>query len=159
MSSVLELVDEKETVAWAAARGILSLKLNLKGNVGWPDRLFGYLGRSVFIEFKRRGADLARNQPERVYQLVRAGFTVGVYDDSSAAAHFLDATLLSKDWRQAHDRTGVCRLVLQARPREDDGCLYGRPLTTRDEIYPPGTRHFTSQADVHGLGKTAPGVR
>jgi hypothetical protein len=90
---IRELAVEGAVVKWAKARGILVLKLNLIGNTGWPDRLFLHEGRVVFIEFKRPGEKLRRNQPQRVAELRQRGFTVGVYDDISSAIAFLEATL------------------------------------------------------------------
>ena len=88
---------ETPTVRWARAKGIIVLKLNLIGNTGWPDRLFLYGGQVVFIEFKRPGGKLARNQPQRVATLRDAGFIVGVFDNADKAISFLDSTFFSKD--------------------------------------------------------------
>lgn len=128
MRNTREIQDvENPTVRWAKSRGILSLKLNLQGNTGWPDRLFLYLGYQVFIEFKAPGSDLERNQPERVDELVQRGFTVGVFDDHRIAIAFLEATLLSGYWRETYDSAGMCWIALQARPWKDVGYVYGVP--------------------------------
>lgn len=95
MRNRLERDIEAKVVRWAQAHGILVLKLNLIGNTGWPDRLFLHRGRVVFIEFKRPGDKLERNQPERVDELQRRGFTVGVVDNVTYGISFLDAALLS----------------------------------------------------------------
>lgn len=51
----LEIDTEKKVVAWAKEVGITSIKLELKHDVGWPDRMFLIPGgRPLFIEFKRR---------------------------------------------------------------------------------------------------------
>jgi hypothetical protein len=127
MRNKLERDVEAKAVAWATAQGILVLKLNLIGNTGWPDRVFLHRGRQVYIEFKRPGDDLERNQPERIEELVKQGFTVGVFDDARTAASFLGATLLSESWRQANDQSGVCWVALQARSWQDQRGLYGVP--------------------------------
>lgn len=95
--AVLERDVERPVVRWAQAHGIIVLKLNLIGNTGWPDRLFLYRGQTVFIEFKRPGGKLERNQPQRVATLRQAGFTVGVFDDKHEAIRFLEATFFSED--------------------------------------------------------------
>jgi hypothetical protein len=120
---------EKPVVDWAKARGILHLKLNLMGNTGWPDDQFLHLGSSVFIEFKRPGGDLKRNQPERIEELVNRGFTVGVFDDVKIATRFLGATLLSDGWRSSLHKTGLCWIALQARAWKDVSDLYGVPYS------------------------------
>ena len=94
---MLEKHIEGPVVRWARANGVVCLKLNLIGSTGWPDRLFlAPGGRMCFIEFKRPGEALRRNQPQRVELLHKLGFTVGVYDDVTKAIEFLGATLLSK---------------------------------------------------------------
>lgn len=95
MRNKLEKDVEDKVVRWAQAWRILVLKLNLIGNTGWPDRVFLHQGRQVYIEFKRPGDDLERNQPERIEELVKQGFTVGVFDDRDSAIDFLGATLLA----------------------------------------------------------------
>lgn len=93
--SDLEAKIEREVVRWAMAHGILTLKLNLIGNTGWPDRIFLHQGEMVFVEFKRPGEQLRRNQPERVAELRKRKFKVGVFDNVPDATAFLEASLLS----------------------------------------------------------------
>lgn len=91
---MLEKKVEKDVVDWARAQGIICLKLNLIGSTGWPDRLFlAPGGRFCFVEFKRPGEELRRNQPQRIHLLRKYGFTVGVYDEFHQAIAFLGATL------------------------------------------------------------------
>jgi hypothetical protein len=92
----LERVVEEKVCKWAKTQGILPLKLNLMANTGWPDRMFLYAGRVVFIEFKRVGEKLRRNQPERVATLRGLGFAVGVFDNVAESVAFLEAEILSK---------------------------------------------------------------
>jgi uncharacterized protein YyaL (SSP411 family) len=50
----LESSIERNTVKRALDMGVRSIKLNVKGETGWPDRLFLIPGgRPLFIEFKR----------------------------------------------------------------------------------------------------------
>lgn len=123
----LESDLEGKLKSWARAHDLLTLKLNLQGNTGWPDRVFLYRGRQVFIELKRPGHDLKRNQPARIEELVSRGFTVGVFDELRSATSLLEATLLSASWRDNVHQAGVCWIALQARPRENIGDLYGVP--------------------------------
>ena len=81
---------EKAVVSWAKKQGMLPFKLNLQGNTGWPDRLWlFYHPYMCFIEFKRPGETLKRNQPARVKELRRRGYSVGVFDNVGDAIKFL----------------------------------------------------------------------
>lgn len=94
---MLERRVEQPVVEWLRARGCVCLKLNLIGSTGWPDRLILIPGgQVVFIEFKRPGERLRRNQPHRVAMLRALGFTVKVYDDAKTAIEDLDTSLFPK---------------------------------------------------------------
>lgn len=54
----LETAIERTVASYAESKGVLQLKLNVHGRVGWPDRLFIYYGRAYFVEFKRPGEEL-----------------------------------------------------------------------------------------------------
>lgn len=58
------------------ARGVMSVKLNIQGNNGWPDRLFLHRGRAVFVEFKTARGRLTVLQWARLEQLRKDGFRV-----------------------------------------------------------------------------------
>lgn len=126
MEDISESAIEAKVVEWAEGWGILVLKLNVHGSTGWPDRLFMAGGFVVFIEFKRLGEELRRNQPERVQQLRDQGFTVGVIDNVNDGIAFLEATLLSSGWRKTHGESGMLWSALQARAREDERRLRSR---------------------------------
>lgn len=76
MVNGLEKWVELQVCEYAERKGCEVLKLNVKGRVGWPDRLFIYQGKVLFIEFKRIGEtptvlqqsihNLLRNQLMRV---------------------------------------------------------------------------------------------
>ena len=53
-SGTNDLESRIETKATEHARqlGMLSLKLNVKGQIGWPDRLYCYRGETIFVEYK-----------------------------------------------------------------------------------------------------------
>jgi hypothetical protein len=120
-----EIDIESKVVAWAKTHDITVLKLNIMGNTGWPDRVFLHLGRLVFIEFKRPGEDLKRNQPARIEDLVSQGFTIGVFDNVDNSTRLLEATLLSERWRNSLYQTGVCWIALQARAWKNVSYLHG----------------------------------
>lgn len=66
----------------AAARnlGLRSLKLNLRYDAGWPDRLWLMPGgRPLFSEFKRPGETPAPLQNERLVTLAGLGYDVAVF--------------------------------------------------------------------------------
>lgn len=95
---MLEKVVERKVVEWLRKRGCVCLKLNLIGSTGWPDRLIlAPGGRLAFVEFKRPGEQLRRNQPHRVALLRNLGFYVGVFDEVDAAIEALDSTLFPED--------------------------------------------------------------
>lgn len=48
----LESRIEQKTTDYAKSLGMLSLKLNVVGQSGWPDRLYIWNGRVLFVEFK-----------------------------------------------------------------------------------------------------------
>ena len=85
---------EKEVCAWAKAHGILPIKFTPMGEVGWPDHIFLYGGGQVrFIEFKAtgRGVDPRSLQAERIKELRRRGYRVGVVNDIQQGITFLGA--------------------------------------------------------------------
>ena len=95
---------EEPVVEWALSElGVRSIKLNLGGNTGWPDRLFFIPGgRPLLIEFKRPGSDLEPRQ-----RLIRAFLKYNDYDYTScdnqdsaktAIKHAVDAAI-EKGWR------------------------------------------------------------
>ncbi len=78
----LEARLERQAVTHARKRGIDSIKLNLQGRRGWPDRLFLLpRGRPLFIELKRVGKKLRPDQ-ERVHaRLKPPGYKIFTIDD------------------------------------------------------------------------------
>src|SRR5690606_26564047 len=93
---VLETDIEEWVVTEAERLGVPSLKLNLRGNRGWPDRIFLIPGgRPLFIEFKRPGEEPRKLQQQRHRILRKLGYEVEVHEERQAA---LDAV------RQARDR-------------------------------------------------------
>ena len=108
MRSVLEKDIEAKVMRWAKAHDLLPFKLNLVGNTGWPDRMWlFYHPKLCFIEFKRPGTTLKRNQPQRVAELRRRGYIVGVFDNVDDAIRFLETTLLSGGGGKADDQPSL----------------------------------------------------
>lgn len=81
---------------WARDRGILvcTLKLNIKGRRGFPDRLVLWEGHNLlFIEFKRPGEE-PRKLQKYIHEFLRdMGFEVAVYDDSDIAFRDVQAKI------------------------------------------------------------------
>jgi hypothetical protein len=76
----LEKSVEDKCVAIADARGVKSIKLNLQGRRGWPDRLFiAEYNRVWFVEFKRSGEKPNPLQAHIHRMLKRMGFRVSVF--------------------------------------------------------------------------------
>jgi len=77
----LESNLEQKVSDYAKQLGVLTLKLNVLGQVGWPDRLYLFKGRVLFIEFKRQG-EQPRKVQVYVHNRIRShGFTVDVVDN------------------------------------------------------------------------------
>jgi len=82
----LENPIENKVASIAKAMGVPSLKLNLRGNRGWPDRLFLVPGgRPLLIEFKRPGDDLRPLQEHRKETLQDLGYDFEAHDEVKAA--------------------------------------------------------------------------
>jgi len=66
--------------------GVLSCKLKMGGNSGWPDRLYcGPNGGICFVEFKRGGNTPSARQ-RYIHRLLRAfGFAVQTHRDKMVA--------------------------------------------------------------------------
>jgi hypothetical protein len=82
----LEAPIEGRFVAGCADVGVVTLKLTLRYDSGWPDRLVLIpRGRPLFVELKRPG-DLPRALQEQRHTMLRAlGYDVEVHDTSEGA--------------------------------------------------------------------------
>ena len=88
----LEAPIEKRVAADALEKlGVVSLKLTLRYDAGWPDRFFLIPGgRPLFIEFKRPG-DLPRAlQEQRHATLRKLGYQTEVCDDYEDAMRLIE---------------------------------------------------------------------
>jgi len=90
---VLEKDIEKSVCGWADEVGIEHIKMELKHDVGWPDRMFLVPGgKPVIIEFKRPatagkddGGVLKGIQKERIKYLIENGYNIYVCDNKDNA--------------------------------------------------------------------------
>lgn len=91
---MLERDIENKVVRWSKQNGWLSLKLNVRGQVGWPDRLFIKDGRFLFIEFKAPGGKLRPTQVYCIRELALKGnVPVTVVDQVKHGIALLKASL------------------------------------------------------------------
>ncbi len=73
---------------------VVTLKLNLRGRKGWPDRLVMWEGgHMMFIEFKRPGEEPRRLQVYVHKQLRALGFEVQVHDNTRNALDAVEAKI------------------------------------------------------------------
>jgi len=81
---------EQKVVEYATLRGMLTLKLNVKGRIGWPDRIFMFKGKVFFVEFKREG-EKPRKAQEYVHKIIRdQEVSVYVVDDVNKGKELID---------------------------------------------------------------------
>jgi hypothetical protein len=82
----LENPIEECVVEEAKRLGMRSLKLQLRHDAGWPDRLWLLdKGRTFWTEFKRPGGPLEDLQGYRHKFLRSLGHDVAMFDDADAA--------------------------------------------------------------------------
>ena len=87
---VLESKIEQEFVDLCRAHSIVTLKLNLQGNRGWPDRVVLLPKRNVlFIEFKRDSEEPRPLQKYRHQLLESLGFYGLVTNDAKYAFNWV----------------------------------------------------------------------
>jgi hypothetical protein len=82
----LESAIEREACDLCVVKlGVPSLKLNVRGNTGMPDRLFWTPNKPILIEFKRPGQTPTPKQLFIHKTLRRRGYRVEVHDDAERA--------------------------------------------------------------------------
>ena len=104
--------------------GIGSLKVNVRGNTGWPDRIFWVPGgKPLIIEFKTPDGVLSPKQIYHIERLKKDGYNVEVCDNAIdalyAAIRAVEATSLSEEGRKILVRARSRWSVLRARARKD----------------------------------------
>ena len=102
--------------------GIGSLKVNVRGNTGWPDRIFWVPGgKPLIIEFKTPDGELSPKQKYHIERLKKDGYNVEVCDNAIdalyAAIKAVEATGLSEEGRK-----------ILARAREKLDLLLGKTI-------------------------------
>ena len=90
----LERKIESDVSEYAGRCGCLHLKLIMWGRVGWPDHLYLYHGRVLFIEFKRAGEQPRKIQTFIHERLRQHGFTVEVVDNVEDGRKVVDLLIL-----------------------------------------------------------------
>jgi hypothetical protein len=86
---------EKKVTDWAKARGIVCLKYQPKGDVGWPDHVYIIppRGTHVWIEFKMPGCTPTQLQHHRIDTINQAGGNAYWADSVGIAITMLEAEL------------------------------------------------------------------
>lgn len=92
-----ETSDEKRFTRYVKDQGSLSLKLNILGRNGWPDRLILGMNRLIlFIEFKRKGKGAEKKQSLIHRILRRFGHVIHTCDNYEKAKEVYDKEVRSK---------------------------------------------------------------
>ena len=106
--ATLESDIEKQVVAQAQAKfGVLSLKLNVAGTTGWPDRImFIPGGKPLFVEFKQKGGKPRLKQKHVLDFLKRLGYTVEIHDDAGVALRSIEKAC-QENTRLASEESGT----------------------------------------------------
>jgi len=125
----MRLIGEKKiedtTCERAEELGIFNLKLNVKGNVGWPDRVFWIPGGKPFlIEFKKwDGKDKFEKLDDRqrliIERLLYARYDVEVHDNVEEATESirrrLESATLHAGRSGVHDKSALGRFISGSR--------------------------------------------
>lgn len=111
-----EAIIERKTCRQALKLGVRNLKLNVKGQTGWPDRMFLIPGgRVLFVEFKAPGMFLSPKQKYIHQVLKKIGYKVKVYDDADRAireiTRVVEATCIPEKGGKVSDRARSWRTV------------------------------------------------
>lgn len=94
---ILEKDIERPVVKHARERGVEVIKLNLMGQIGWPDRqFFGPDRRLLLIEFKKPGEEASEYQAGIHERLRKRGHTVYVIDNVAEGIELIDMWLKAK---------------------------------------------------------------
>lgn len=92
----LEGDEENKFKEWCDTVGLLPVKLNITGRVGFPDRMvLGKHSKLLFLEFKRKGKPPRKIQAHIHKDLGKRGFKVFVVESYEDARHICERWLLS----------------------------------------------------------------
>lgn len=86
----LEAQIERRVARDALGLGVRSLKLTMRYDAGWPDRVFLLPRRPLWAEFKRPGDGPTPLQRERLEFLDALGYDTAVFDDYDEAMGKID---------------------------------------------------------------------
>ena len=107
----VEVKIEERAVELAAALGVTGLKLNVKSNTGWPDRMFLIPGgHPFFIEFKQPGEEPEPRQRVVHAHLAYLQYDCETHDNAEEAAAAIKARLDSAvkgGWRHSTDQAAA----------------------------------------------------
>lgn len=81
---------EKSVCRYAKGLGVLAIKFSPMGRRGWPDRIFLYKGRVLFIEFKAPGKKATPLQANAMEKLKAEGFDVFLADNARDGKKLID---------------------------------------------------------------------
>lgn len=101
--------------------GIKGSKLTIKGETGYPDRIYWLPGGKPFlVEYKRPGEDPREKQIHIHTELMKLDYDVEVHDDPAdtlqAIINRLETTRLPKESRKILDRARMRCAALRSRP-------------------------------------------
>jgi hypothetical protein len=89
---VRESAIERKVVLWAKKNGVLTMKI--RGERGWPDRLFIRNGAVIFVEFKATRGRLSLLQHTRLDDLHREGVRAIMMKDADRCIEILKRVLV-----------------------------------------------------------------
>jgi len=121
MSSRLETEIAKKVCEYAQGFGILTPKIQVVSERGWPDRLFiNTDGTHVWVEFKKMGEVPAPIQLYRMEQLAERNVLSIVIDNVEAGEDLVDAMVATRIPEES-DRTPAIAGIRGSVPRPGTG--------------------------------------
>ena len=88
--SRLESSIERSVCDYAKKRGLFVRKMGGYGQRGFPDRMFMWRGRVLFVEFKQAGKKPTALQAECIRDLRERGFEVQIVDSVEFGRFVID---------------------------------------------------------------------
>lgn len=120
---MLEKKIEKKVCDYAQKKGLLTPKITVVGERGWPDRLFiDPDGWHVWVEFKAPGKQPRPIQLYRQEQLALRNTVVAVIDNEELGKELVDgmvAARVSDQGDKDASESGERRIILGPGTRED----------------------------------------
>lgn len=116
---------ERDLRLWCKDNGVLCKKFTPMGEVGYPDRIFLYRGRAMFIELKATGKRPRPLQAERIRELREYGFKAECYDNLEDAITSIQSALFPSGWNPLGDQPSLRGIPLGSGAGEDDDHVLG----------------------------------